>query len=57
MSVAEIAKLANMLNSNAAQLSAAREDIVKAITRIEATERSLLVIQDAILKELKEVKL
>lgn len=54
MNKANIARLANSLNSHAAQLSAARKDIASAVTRIEATEKSLLVIQDAIFKELKE---
>ena len=52
----EIGKLANMLNSNAAQLLNAKDDLDRAITRIEATKRSLLVIQCGIFEELRKVK-
>ena len=54
MTKAEIAKLANALNSQAAQLAAAGKDLDNARTRIEATQRSLLVIQDGIFHNLKE---
>ena len=53
--IVETLELANMLNSQAAQLSAAEKDLDNARTRIEATQRSLLAIQDAIFCKLKEV--
>jgi len=52
-----IAKLANMLNSVAAEIAKAEEDLTGAQLRIAATKRSILVIQDGIFQELnKEVK-
>jgi len=51
---ANLATYANYLNSAAAQLSVAKQNLESAMTRIEATERSLLVLQRAILKELNE---
>lgn len=51
----EIAELADRLSSHAAKLTAALKDLDSAYTRIEATESSLLAIQDAIFKEIRRL--
>lgn len=50
--LSELKRLAEMLNSTAAQLKVAGRDLDRAQTRIEASERSLGVIQLAMAKHL-----
>ena len=54
--IVKLHNLANSLNSHTRQLAVALTDIHNAITRIEATKNSLRVIQNAIIKELKEIE-